>query len=172
MNKTLLASLNSSERLLIAETETPQLALLDEDETSALHTRVLRARNKAQGIYRRTASSKILAKGGRGKAHGENAHARLKVEAFEEALGRVSARLAKLAKASARELKDERLAAAAAAKGGRPAAAARPPAAPRKRGAVAAKGTKDRRLRSPVSEKNRAGTQGTNARWQGKRDGR
>ncbi len=55
MNKTLLAALNSSERLLIAETESAQLALLDEDDTALLHTRVLRARNKAQGVYRRGA---------------------------------------------------------------------------------------------------------------------
>ena len=171
MNKTLLAALTVNERLLIAETEAPKLALLDEDETSALHTRVLRARNKVQGVYRRGASTKVSAKGGRGKAHGENAHARLKVEAFEEALGRVSARLATLARQSARELRDERLAAAAQAKAGGAKAAASSKA-PSKGRTVAAKRTGDRSLRSPVSEKNRAGTQGTNARWQGKRDSR
>ena len=102
VNKTLLAAPSANERLLIAETETRNLAVFDEDETSALHTRVLRARNKVQGIYRRGASGKVAAKGGRGKAHGENTDARLKVEAFEEALARVSARLATLARQSAR----------------------------------------------------------------------
>ncbi len=171
MNKTLLAALNSSERLLVAETEPAALALLDEDDTSALHTRVLRARNRAQGVYRRGASTKVSAKGGRGKAHAENAHARLKVEAFEEALGRVSARLAKLARESARGLRDERLAAAAAAKAGGTKAAAGAPA-PGKGRTVAPKRTGDRSLRSPVSEKKRAANQGANARWQGKRDSR
>lgn len=171
MNKTLLAGLNSSERLLVAETEPAALRLLDEDETSALHTRVLRARNRAQGVYRRGASSKVTAKGGRGKAHAENAHARLKVEAFEEALGRVSARLATLARQSARELRDERLAAAAMAKAGGVTAASATPGAGKGR-TVAPKRSGDRSLRSPVSEKKRAGTQGANARWQGKRDSR
>lgn len=172
MNKTLLAALNSSERLLIAETESAQLALLDEDDTALLHTRVLRARNKAQGVYRRGASGKVASKGGRGKAHAENAHARLKVEAFEEALGRVSTRLARLARESARELKDERLAAAAAAKGA-PAKVTGTTSAPVKpRRSVVATRTGDRSLRSPASEKSRAGTKGTNARWQGKRDSR
>ena len=106
MNKALLAALNDSERLLVAETEPPMLALLDEDEASALHTRVLRARNKAQGIYRRGAAGKVSATGGRGKARPQNSLARTKVEAFEEALARVSQRLAVLARQSARELRD------------------------------------------------------------------
>jgi hypothetical protein len=171
MNKTLLAALNDSERLLVAETEPPMLALLDEDGASALHTRVLRARNKAQGVYRRSAAGKVSAKGGRGKARPENSLARTKVEAFEEALARVSQRLAVLARQSARELRDERLAAAAAAKAGATKAGATAPARAKGR-TVAPKRTGDRSLRSPVSEKKRAGNQGVNARWQGKRDGR
>ena len=170
MNKTLLAALTPTERLLVSETEPAALALLDEDETSALHTRVLRARNKAQGVYRRGASGKVAAKGGRGKARPQNTHARTKAEAFEEALGRVSARLATLARQSARELREERLAAAAAAKAGG-AAGAKAPAAAKGR-TVAPKRTGDRSLRSPVSEKKRAGNQGANARWQSKRDAR
>ncbi len=170
MNKTLLAALSTNERLLIAETDTANLAALDEDDTSALHTRVLRARNKAQGVYRRGASGKVATKGGRGKARGENTHARLKVEAFEEALARVSARLAKLARQSARELREARLAAAAQAKSGSVSAKSATPS--RTARSVATKGTDKRRLRTPASEKKRAGNQGANARWQGKRDGR
>ncbi|MBI1352552.1 MAG: hypothetical protein GC156_15735 [Actinomycetales bacterium] len=169
MNKTLLAALNSTERLLIDETEPASLALLDEDETAALHARVLRARNKAQGVYRRGASGKVSAKGGRGKAFGENSHARLKVEAFEEALGRVSARLATLARQSARELKEARLAAAAEAKAG---GGAQTRAGRSRSAAPAAKGTAKRPLRTPASQKKRAGNQSANARWQGKRDAR
>jgi hypothetical protein len=172
VNKSLLAALTPTERLLVAETEPAALALLDEDETSALHTRVLRARNKAQGIYRRGASGKVAAKGGRGKARPQNTHARTKAEAFEESLGRVSARLATLARQSARELRDERLAAAAAAKaGGTAAAGAKAPARAEGR-TVAPTRTGDRSLRSPASEKKRAGNQGANARWQSKRDAR
>jgi hypothetical protein len=171
VNKALLAALNDSERLLVAETEPPMLALLDEDEASALHTRVLRARNKAQGIYRRGAAGKVAATGGRGKARPQNSLARTKVEAFEEALARVSQRLAVLARQSARELREERLAAAAAAKAGAAAPGAKAPARVKGR-TVAPKRTGDRSLRSPVSEKTRAGNQGANAHWQGKRDGR
>jgi hypothetical protein len=170
MNKSLLAALNTNERLLIAETEPANLALLDEDETSVLHTRVLRARNKVQGVYRRGASSKVGTAGGRGKAHGENAHGRLKVEAFEEGLARVSARLAKLARQAARELRDERLAAASVTSGSSLATTSNPPSL-KARSAMKKSGGNPR-LRTPVSEKNRAGNQGANARWQGKRDGR
>jgi hypothetical protein len=170
VNKTLLAALTPAERHLVSETEPAALALLDEDETSALHTRVLRARNKAQGVYRRGASGKVAAKGGRGKARPQNTHARTKAEAFEEALGRVSQRLATLARQSARELRDERLAAAAAAKAGGVSGATTPAKA--KGRTVAPKRTGDRSLRSPASEKKRAGNQGANARWQSKRDAR
>jgi hypothetical protein len=170
MNKTLLASLNQADRLLVAETEPAALALLDEDEVSALHTRVLRARNKAMGIYRREASQKVAAKGGRGKAGATNTLARTRVEAFEEALGRVSGRLAVLARQSAKQLREERLAAAAAAKAGAP--STKPSAAGAKGRSVTQKKTGDRSLRSPASERKRAGTQGANARWQSKRDSR
>lgn len=171
MNKSLLASLNQADRLLVAETESAALALLDEDEVSALHTRVLRARNKALGVYRRGASAKVSAKGGRGKASPTNTLARTRVEAFEEALGRVSSRLAVLARQSAKALRDERLAAAAAAKGGRPAKKGAPAAA-KGRTVTAKKKVGDRSLRSPASERTRAGSQGANARWQGRKDGR
>ena len=168
MNKTLLASLNQADRLLVAETETKALALLDEDEVSALHGRVLRARNKALGQYRRGAAAKVSAKGGRGKASPTNTLARTRVEAFEEALGRVSARLAVLARQSAKHLREERLAAAAAARTGGPTGAS--PKATANGRTVTQKKVGDRSLRSPARERNRAGTQGANARWQSKRD--
>jgi hypothetical protein len=171
MNKTLLASLNQADRLLVAETEPAALALLDEDAVSALHARVLRARNKAVGVYRRGASQKVPAKGGRGKASPTNTLARTRAEAFEEALGRVSARLAVLARTAAKDLRDERLAAAAAAKKS-VAPAKEPVAAARKGRSVTKTKVGDRSLRSPASERGRAGAQGANARWQSKRDGR
>jgi len=167
MNKTLLASLNQSDRLLVAETEPAKLALLDEDAVSALHTRVLRARNKAMGIYRRGATTKVSAKGGRGNASPTNTLARTRVEAFEEALGRVSARLATLARQSAKDLRADRIAAAAAAKGGAPSKAATTKG--KGRAVTKAKAT-ERSMRTPVRERKRASSQGANARWQVKRD--
>lgn len=169
MNKTLLASLNQADRLLVAETEPAALAALDEDATAALHTRVLRARNKALALYRRGAAQKVAAKGGRGKASPTNTLARTRVEAFEEALGRVSSRLAALARQSARELKEERLAAAAASTSGVSTGSA---ARVKGRTVTAKKKSGDRALKNPASKRSRAGTRGTNARWQGKRDGR
>lgn len=171
MNKSMLAILNDSERLFIAETEPAALALLNEDEASDLHTRVLRARKKYLSLYRRSASRKVSAKGGRGKARPTNTTARTKVEIFEDALARVSARLAALARESARQLRDERIADARAAKAGQKPATAAPGAAATKR-SVTTKRTGDRAARSPRTEKARASTKSTNARRQAKRDAR
>src|SRR4051794_9592643 len=118
MNASLLAVLNEAERLLVAETETAVLAGLDEDAVVELHTRVRRSRNKYVGQYRRGASTRVAAKGGRGAARPANQRAAVKAEAFEEALSRVSRRLAVLARQSAAELRAERLEGARAAKGG------------------------------------------------------
>ena len=97
----------------------------------------------------------------------------MKAEAFEEALSRVSRRVATLARQAATELRVERLAAARAAKQGRgPGARTVALAASRKGPAVTGQRTADRALRSPASEKQRAGTLATGARRQAKRDSR
>jgi hypothetical protein len=176
MNKSLLAVLNDADRLLVAETETAALADLDEDTVVELHARVRRARNKYVGQYRRGASARVAAKGGRGKARPANARAALKAEAFEEALGRVSKRLAVLARESAAELKAERLAAASASS--KPKAAKKAAKKTAKTTAKRASATRsaarrgDQSLRSPRTEKNRAGTKAKGARRQAKRDSR
>lgn len=171
MNASLRAVLNESERLLVDETEPAALALLDEDAAIALHTRVQRARKKYLGQYRRQASARVPAKGGRGIARPKNQTAAMKAEAFEEALSRVSRRLAVLSRESAAELRAERLAAAAAAKqGGAPAKKAA--AAPAKGRTVAPKRTGDRSVRSAASENRRAGTLAKGQRRQAKRDSR
>ena len=183
MNKSLLAALNDAERLLVAETETAALALLDEDAVGELHGRVRRARNKYTGQYRRGASARVSKVGARGQARPKNTTAALKAEAFEEALGRVSRRLGVLAQRSAAELRQERLEMARAAKQGRSSVKKVAPskssakAAPRKaagrpRRTVTAAPVGDRALRSPASEKNRAGTTAKGARRQAKRDSR
>src|SRR5262252_6118969 len=118
MNVSLLAVLNNAERLLIAQTERAELAALDEDAAIELETRVRRARNKYVSQYRRGASAAVIEHGGRGRARAENKRAAMKAEAFEEALARISRRVAALARQSAAELRAERLAAARAARQG------------------------------------------------------
>lgn len=171
MNASLLAVLNDAERLLVAETERDQLATLDEDAALEMETRIRRARNKYVGQYRRGARAAVAEKGGRGKARPENTRARIKAEAFEEAMSRVSRRVTVLARQAAAELRAERLAAARAVKqrGGPGGQAAAPSARGRAAGAQAAAA---RALRSPRTEKQRAGTLATGARRQAKRDSR
>ena len=94
MKASMLAVLNDSERLMVAETERDRLAELDEDAAIALETRVRRARNKYVSQYRRGASAAVPEHGGRGKARPENKWASMKAEAFEESLSRVSRRVA------------------------------------------------------------------------------
>jgi hypothetical protein len=173
MNKSLLAVLNDAERLLIGQTEKAELAALDEDAAIELEARIRRARNKYVGQYRRAASAAVAEHGGRGRARPENTRAAMKAEAFEEALSRVSRRVAVLARQSAAELRAARLAAARAAKQGQaPDAQAAAPAAGRKGPAVTGEPTGDRSLRSPALAKRRASTRAVGARRQAKRDSR
>ncbi len=169
MNKSLLASLNEQQRLLIAETEPKALADLDEDGALALHDRIRRARNKHVGLYRRGASAKVSAKGGRGKAAPTNTKAALQAEAFEEALARVSRRLGVLAAASAAELKAERLEAAAAVKSAGP-GTEKP--SPRGKASAATTSRKRTATKTPATKKDVASTRSTGARRQAKRDSR
>jgi len=175
MNASLLAVLNDAERRLVAQTERAELAVLDEDAAIELEARIRRARNKYVGQYRRTASARVAEHGGRGSARPENQRAAMKAEALEEALARVSRRVATLARQAAAELRAERLAAARAARPGRgPAvqAAAAGPAAGRQGPPVSGEPTGDRALRSPRTEKQRAGTLAAGARRQAKKDSR
>jgi hypothetical protein len=105
-------SLGQAEKDLLREVEPKRMAKLDEDELIDLHKRIRRARNKYAGIYRRKGSAKVSKKGGRGLAKQKNARNAGRAEVFEDALARVSARLSKVAAASASQLKADRLAAA------------------------------------------------------------
>jgi len=173
MNKSLLAVLNDGERLQVGQTGRAELAALDEDAAIELETRIRRARNKYVGQYRRAASAAVSEHGGRGKAQPENTWAALKAEAFEDALSRVSRRVAALARQSAAELRSERIAAARAAKQGQaPGAWAAAPAAGQTGQAAAGAPTGDRTLRSPIMAKRRASTRAAGARRQAKRDSR
>lgn len=165
MRKSQLAMLTDDERLMVLETTSEALAELDEDAVSDLHRRVRKARNKYTGIYRRRAAQRVGSAGGRGKAFGKNQRARDKAEVFEDALARVSDRLAVLAREAAEELKQERLAAARAAKSGQ-----KPPTgfgAPGDGGVPwhgKAPGS------NPRTKKRKADTQAQGARRQAKRD--
>jgi hypothetical protein len=75
-----------------------KLAALDEDTAIELETRIRRAPNKYVSQYRRADSAAVIDHGGRGKARPENTWALMKAEAFEEALSRVSRRVATLAR--------------------------------------------------------------------------
>jgi len=173
MNASLLAVLTTAERLLIARTERAELAALDEDAAIELETRIRRARNKYVGLHRRGASAAVAEHGGRGKAAPENTRAAMKAEAFEEALSRVSGRVAVLARQSAAELRAERLAAARAARQGRgPDAQVTAPAAGRQGPALTGAPIGDRALRSPASRRGRASTRAQGARQQANRDSR
>ena len=173
MNAALLAVLNDAERLLVGQTERAELAKLDEDAAIDLEARIRRARNKYVSQYRRGASARVAEQGGRGLARPENRRAAMKAEAFEEALARVSSRVATLARQAAAALRAERLAAARAARPGRgPAGQAAAPAAGRQGPPVTGEPTGDRALRSPRTEKQRAGTLAAGARRQAKRDSR
>jgi hypothetical protein len=173
MNKSLLAVLNDSERLLVAQTERAELAALDEDAAIELEARIRRARNKYVGQYRRAASAAVAVRGGRGKARPENQRAAWKAEAFEEALARVSARVAALARQSAAELRTQRLAAARAGRQTQPPASPAPPAAADGGGPpVTGEPAGDRALRSPARAQQRASTRAAGARRQAKRDSR
>ncbi|MDR3035307.1 MAG: hypothetical protein LBV78_19790 [Kitasatospora sp.] len=173
MNAALLAVLNDAERLLVAQTERAELAMLDEDAAIELETRIRRARNKYVGQYRRTASAAVAEHGGRGKARPENKRAAMKAEAFEEALARVSRRVAALARQSAAELRSERRAAARAARQGQGPGEREPAAVadPKGTAQTAAPGRGDAR-HTPIAKKQRASTRAQGARRQAKRDSR
>ncbi len=107
--KKILNSLSEDEYVLILETKKEQIVELDEDDLIALHTRVRRARNKYTKLYRRTGSAKVGEKKARGSGKTANARNAGKAEVFEDALSRVSRRLAAVSRQSARDLKAERL---------------------------------------------------------------
>ena len=173
MNASLLAVLNDAERLLVAETERAALAALDEDAAIELETRIRRARNKYVSQYRRSASAAVPEHGGRGKARPENKRAAMKAEAFEEALARVSRRVASLARQAAAELRAERLAAARAARQGHgPGARGTASTAGRPGPAVTGEPTDDRAHRLPAAAKRRASARAAGARQQARRDSR
>jgi len=133
MNQSTRKMLNSSERQLLRETEPAKLRKRDEDELVELHRRVRRARTKYAKLYRRRASAQVNKHGTRAMASKANKRTSVKAEVFEDALARVSRRLAKKAAAEADQLRDEPPKAAVAVAGARRRAATRAGRAARSR---------------------------------------
>jgi hypothetical protein len=173
--KALMHTLNDADRDLVRETERDRMADLDEDALVNLHRRVRRARNKYVKRYRLEAAGNVADKGGRGKARPKGKHNAAKAEVFEDALSRVSRRLAAAARRSAQDLRAERLAAARGAVGGSAPAHASAPRAARKASTSRTSSPtagRDSRPRTPASTKRVAATRATGSRRQARRDGR
>jgi hypothetical protein len=164
MDAQLRSMLNETEQALLRAVQPRELKRLDEDALTELHDRIRRARNKYSKLYRRRASDRVASDRSRGRASAANAKAARKAEGFEDALAKVSERLAQVAAAAAEELKAERLAAAR-----RTPVAATAPTAKKATGGPAAGKSK---TRTPASEKKRASTKSSNKRSQAARDRR
>ena len=163
----LINSLTEAESALVRETQPDRIAGLDEDALVDLHERVRRARNKYVKLYRREASARVPELGGRGFARPKNRRNAGKAEVFEDALARVSRRLAAAARQSANTLRAERLAAAA-----RTATPRRRVPAPRGADNAGRQNVDRSPTSSPDLKKRHASTRATNARRQTRRDTR
>jgi hypothetical protein len=166
MDAQLRAMLNETEQDLLRSAEPRQLNRLDEDELADLHDRIRRARNKYSKLYRRRAGNQVASDRSRGRASAANAKAARKAEGFEDALARVSHKLAQVAAAAAEELKAERLAAARKT----PVPASRSKASTKRNTATNTSG--EGSSRTPASQKKRASTKASNKRYQAERDRR
>jgi hypothetical protein len=174
MDKATIRTLSDADLDLLRETEPPRLRKLDEDDLIALHARVRRARNKYSKLYRRRSSAKVSSDKSRARASAVNQRTARKAEVFEDALARVSRHLAKAARVSADQLKQDRLAAARGQKGsGKPAKGAK---ASKGKGAgrAEAKGSSaaKKKRRTPISKRSSASARATTRRAQAKRAGK
>mgnify|MGYP001328130974 CR=1 FL=1 len=166
MNNAVWGMLNESEKELLREVEPEKLAKLDEDGLSDLHDRVRRARRKYAKLYRRRASAQVAQDSSRKKAHAQHERTAAKAEAFEEALATVSVALAKAARASAKELKAERIAAARAVRSGAP------DRNPGSKGSKVGPADRKKKQKTPISKKNNASNRAKNQRSEVKRASR
>lgn len=162
--KSLTGILKDVERDLIREVEAKRMELLDEDELLALHKRVRRARNKHTKNYRRRAAAGVAAEGARGTARPRHGKSAQRAEVFEEALSRVSLRLAAVAQETYEALKTERLERARAGKSSGPGgSAARNPD-------KVGPGRATEHTTSPGAIKAQSSSKAANAQRQAKRD--
>lgn len=173
MNRALINSLGEQDRLLLAETEPAHLSELDEDGLIDLHKLVRKRRNKYRSMYRRKGAAKVKKSGGRGKAKQKNKRNADRLEAFEDALARVSRARATAARQSAAELRTERIAAARAAKASPTGGTAKRSSSARSSRSNASGATARTNARkSPRTRKATAATRASGARRQAARDSR
>lgn len=159
--------LNETEQELIRSTEQRRLNKLDEDELTELHDRIRRARNKYSKLYRRRAAQQVESDRSRKRAHDANVKAARKAEGFEDALARVSRRLADVAEQAAEELKAERLAAAQRT----PTSSSSTSSKSSGRASSTGRSSTSKK-RTPASEKQRSSHKAANQRRQAARDRR
>jgi hypothetical protein len=157
------------EQTLLVRTEAARLAVLTEDELADLLTAVRRARNKYTKLYRRQSSALVDQASSRAGTSTSNTRTKRKAEIFEDALSRVAKFLSRAAKASADELKAERLAAAAAGGGSPKTAGGRKPAADTTKADRAAR---PKPSQGAASASRQGSTKAAGARNQARRDSR
>jgi hypothetical protein len=158
--------LKKGELDLMREIEPARMAELDEDGLLALHKRVRRARNKHVTNYRRKGARSVQDAGARGAASSKGAKERHRAEAFEEALARVSDRLAHVAHEEAEKLKAERLARARTGKW------SGPESSTQSDGGISNAGAQRSHQKSTGGLKRDASSQAQGAKRQAKRDSR
>ena len=168
MKHSVLRSLSERDTVLMLETKRKNLETLSEDDLIALHARIRVARNRHVTNYRRAGAAGVAQTGTRGAAREGNQLNRDRSEAFEDALARVSKRLAVLARKSSDRLRKERLAAAKAAKG-TPEVAGGSSGSP---GTADADRKDDRRITTPAKKKRVASSAAAGARRQARKDNR
>ncbi len=167
MNPTELDMFSATEQTLLVQTERERLAKMSEDELDELFTRVRRARTKYTKLYRRQSADLVAAKSSRAGTSTSNQRTKRKAEILEDSLARVATALGAAARATAKELKAERLAAATAAKGSPRTQRAAAPSTT----STGKSGAKTPRGRSS-SKSGQASKKSSGARNQAKRDSR
>ncbi len=168
MTKATFSTLSEKDKQLVLETEPKALAKRSEDELLDLHARVRRARNRHTKNYRQGAAKRVGTAKRRSGASKEHSRDRARAEVLEQALARVSRRLGAVARASAEQLKAERLAAARKDKAAKGKGKSKAKGAGKPKG----KGKAAKPTRTPASEKRRAATKAKGKQAQAKRDRR
>jgi hypothetical protein len=175
VNLTIVKTLTKGEQSLIMDTRPKKIDGLSEDELIDLHARVRRGRNKYKKNYRQSAAGRVKTDRSRGAASKKSQGDAQRREVFEDALARVSDRLAKAARKEATDLRKKRLAAAKKAKLAKTRAKEKAAlkAKAKKRSSkpspkAAAKGKRTSK-KTPVSKKAVAGQRATKARKNAKK---
>lgn len=168
MNPTELHLFSAKEQTLLVATEPKRLRTMSEDDLDDLLTLVRRGRTKYTKLYRRQSGDLVDASASRAGTSTSNQRTKRKAEIFEDALARVATALAKAARSTAKELKEERIAAARRPSGA-PGGGGRTPAAAAASTSASATSTPRGRSTTPGRQASRVAS---DARRQAQRDAR